>query len=305
MLRPPVWSGVGSAGLTRQTLHRPVPEQSVRVRIIARCFETETRGRQESPRIGQVEMSSEKTTAIVIRQTDFSETSRVVTLFTRDFGRISALAKGARRLKGPFDSALDLLTTCQIVFLRKSSGSLDLLTEAKLLSRFRPQGNNLTSLYGGYYVAELLTGLTEEYDPHPTLYDSACQTLREVESSDQPLDGIARFEIEILREIGQLPEFDRCVVCHETVRNQTTYSFWLSQSGLICRSCQKGNFDSFQIQPGTLAVLRKLSTSDDALSSRVILTEQQIKEIRRLLSGMINESLGRRPKMARYLTANS
>ena len=54
-------------------------------------------------------MLPEKTEAVVIRHVDFSETSKVVTLFTRDFGKISALAQGARRLRGPFEAALDLL----------------------------------------------------------------------------------------------------------------------------------------------------------------------------------------------------
>ena len=77
-------------------------------------------------------MSAEKTLAIVVRTIEFSETSLVVTLFTEDFGKVSAIAKGARRPKGPFDGALDLLTICRVVFRPKSSESLDLLTEAKL-----------------------------------------------------------------------------------------------------------------------------------------------------------------------------
>ena len=107
-------------------------------------------------------MPAEKATAIVLRTVEFSETSLVVTLFTREFGKIGALAKGGRRLKGPFESALDLLALCRIVFLRKSSDALDLLTEAKLLRRFRPAGRDLSSLYAGYYVAELLGELTDD-----------------------------------------------------------------------------------------------------------------------------------------------
>src|SRR6187549_1204547 len=101
-------------------------------------------------------MSAEKAEGLILRVTDFSETSRIVVLMTREFGKISALAKGGRRLKGPFESALDLLTTCQIVFLRKSTSGLDLLTEAKLVERFHPEERELTCLYAGYYVAELL-----------------------------------------------------------------------------------------------------------------------------------------------------
>ena len=59
------------------------------------------------------------------------------------------------------------------MFLRKSSGALDLLTEAKLERRFRPPGRDLSCLYAGYYVAELLSELTDDYDPHPALFDLA------------------------------------------------------------------------------------------------------------------------------------
>ena len=88
-------------------------------------------------------MSTEKTDAVVIRQADFSESSRVVTFFTREWGKVSMVAKGARRLKGPFEAALDLLTVSRIVFIRKLSTSLDILTEAQLITRFRPNGRDL------------------------------------------------------------------------------------------------------------------------------------------------------------------
>ena len=100
-------------------------------------------------------MSDEKTDAIVIRCVDFSETSSIVTFFTKDFGKVTALAKGARRKKGPFESALDLLATCRIVFLHKSGDVLDLLTEAKLQHRLRASEVDISRLYASYYVAEL------------------------------------------------------------------------------------------------------------------------------------------------------
>ena len=127
-------------------------------------------------------MSSEKSLAIVLRSIEFSETSSIVTLFTREFGKVRALAKGARRPKGPFEAALDLLSLCRIVFLRKSSDALDLLTEAKLERRFRPAGGELSNLYAAYYLAELLSELTDDYDPHPDLFDAAEATLSALRS---------------------------------------------------------------------------------------------------------------------------
>src|SRR5881275_2984509 len=99
-------------------------------------------------------MAMERVTGLVIRATDFSETSRIVTVWTRELGKVRALAKGGRRLRSNFESALDLLTLCSIVLLRKSSGGLDLLTEAQVIQRFPGLTLHLPALYGAYYVAE-------------------------------------------------------------------------------------------------------------------------------------------------------
>src|SRR6516165_10847558 len=102
-------------------------------------------------------MSSEKALALVLRTTDWSETSRIATLWTREFGKVRTLAKGGRRLKSNFETALDLLTVCSIVLLRKSSGGLDLLTEAQVVKRYPRLRTDLPALYAAYYIAELLS----------------------------------------------------------------------------------------------------------------------------------------------------
>src|SRR5947207_1376959 len=126
------------------------------------------------------EVTAEKAKALVLRTADWSDTSRIATLWTREFGKVRVLAKGGRRLKSNFESALDLLTVCSIVLLRKSSGSLDLLTEARVVQRFDRLRSDLPALYAAYYVAELLADWTEEYDPHPVLFDEARATLADL-----------------------------------------------------------------------------------------------------------------------------
>jgi DNA repair protein RecO (recombination protein O) len=247
-------------------------------------------------------VSAEKTEAIIIRQTDYSETSRILRLFTREFGTISAIAKGGRRLKGPFEAALDLLARCRIVFLRKSSGGLDILTEAQLISRFTPNRRHLTALYAGYYVAELLNHLTEEYDPCPELYDAAVRTLQRLESDAPPDVTILRFELILLQQFGHLPAFDECVTCRSPITPQSSpLSFWVSQGGLLCAKCQRKEFAKTPIHPGTIAVLRRLAQADDPLADRVAVSPEQQRELRTMVTAVISHLLGRRPKMARYL----
>ena len=246
-------------------------------------------------------MSSEKAEGLILRVTDFSETSRIAVLFTREFGKISGLAKGGRKLKGPFESGLDLLSTCQIVFLRKSTSGLDLLTEAKLVSRFHPQERDLVCLYAGYYVAELLLGLTEDYDPHLALYVAAQDALEMFRSTQSTMLGVVRFELVLLREIGQLPDFENCAACGAELTEGRTFGFWVSEGGLICPDCQREDYTQISIHAGTAAALRLLAGESEQAWKRLNLAPQQLKEIKHVTTSAISHILGRRPKMLKYL----
>ncbi len=246
-------------------------------------------------------MSMEKTEGLIIRLADFGETSRVVTFFTRDFGKVPMVAKGGRRLKSPFEAALDLLTACRIVFLRKSTGGLDVLTEAHLLRRFRPEGGDLSRFYAGCYVAELLSGLTEDHDPHPELYEQAVDTLEALSGPIDPCLATVRFELKLLREIGQLPTLTECVVCGRPVGQQGVFAYWVSQGGLICPTCRTQSYTSQRIHGGSLAVLRRLLDADAQVLHRLVVTPQQFAEIRRMVTAAVSHCLGRRPRLLRYI----
>lgn len=246
-------------------------------------------------------MSTEKTTAIVLRQADFSETSKVVTFLTRDWGKVSVMAKGARRLKSAFESAIDLLACCEIVFIRKESGGLDLLTEAKLQSRFAPEGRNMLRLYGGYYVAELLDKLTEEYDPHLELFDGSLITLNRLIQKEKPLRSLLIFELLVLQEIGQMPNLDFCIICNEPIANNGPFGFWVNQGGLVCRKCQKETPYRKTISTEAVTLLHQLSHIECDLSDRLQIDVKQYQEMRYFTTEAISHVLGYRPKTLRYL----
>lgn len=252
-------------------------------------------------------MSTEKTEAIVIRQADFSESSRVVTFFSREFGKFATLAKGARRLKGPFDAALDLLSRCRIVFIRKSSGALGILTEASLVTRFRPDSADLVRIYGGYYVAELLHDLTEDFDAAPRLYDLAVETLDALCSSQShPPSVLVIFEISLLREIGLLPELSECSACGEPAlvgsdSSSGSRSFWITRSGLLCGACRREEYSGTAVSAGTVEILKKLSTADHSVISRLVLSAVQTSECHRFAASAIIGLTGRKPSTLRYL----
>src|SRR4029077_16294229 len=158
-------------------------------------------------------MPAEKAVGLVVRTHDWSETSRIAIIYTREFGKVRVLAKGGRRLKSNFETALDLLTVCSIVLIRKSSGGLDLLTEARVEERFPGLRRDLRAIYGGYYIAELLGEGTQEYDPHPALFELTLETLRKLSAGGNAASLIAAYELGWLGELGLRPVLDRCAVC--------------------------------------------------------------------------------------------
>jgi DNA repair protein RecO (recombination protein O) len=247
-------------------------------------------------------MSAENATAIVLRTVEFSETSLVVTLMTREFGKVGALAKGARRLKGPFESALDLLALCRIVFLRKSSESLDLVTEAKLLRRFRVKKGNLGGLYGGYYVAELLDAMTDDYDAHPELFDLADRTLAALADGDTAAKHVLRFELGLLRILGLLPSLEQCADCGDEVPAAGSVAFGHLDGGVLCAKCRVGKQQVASVHAGVLRTMTQLADSDDRLWRRLQIDKRTRGQLRGLMNQYMAHVLGRKPRLQPYLT---
>ena len=246
-------------------------------------------------------MPTEKTDAIVLRTVEFSESSLVVTLFTREFGKIGALAKGGKRLKGPFESALDLLALCRIVFLHKSSEALDLLTEAKLLRRFRPAGRDLSSLYAGYYVAELLRELTDDCDPHPELFDLADETSAALAAGEAVPRRVVRFELAALRLLGHVPSLKQCVGCSAAVEITGRVAFGELDGGVLCDNCRTGRKQVASVSAGALRTMTQLADTETEAWRRIDIDSRCMAQIRGVMNRYLTNLLGRKPRMHQYL----
>ena len=247
-------------------------------------------------------MSSEKTRAIVLRVIDFSESSCVVTLFTRGFGKIGALAKGARRPKSPFEAALDLLAVCRIVFLHKSSDALDLLTEAKLERRFRAATRDLSRLYAGYYVAELINELTDAGDPHPELFDAAEAALIALDGECDVRRAVLRFEMTALRLLGHLPSLGTCVDCGKTIEMSGRLPFGLLVGGLLCKQHREGKRRVVGLTPAAVGVLRCFADEQETWQDEAV-EPRAWGEVRGVLNQYLSHLVGHPFRMQRHLGA--
>ncbi len=246
-------------------------------------------------------MSVESTQAIVLRTVEFSETSLIVTLLTRDLGRVSALAKGARRPKGPFEGSLDLLAVCRVVLIQKNTGALDLLTEAKLHRRFRAASRSLERLYGGYHVIEMLRLMTDDHEFHPEVYDLTIRTLEQLDGDGGVAATLAYFDAQLLRELGHAPGIDRCTGCGGDVETNARIPFALETGGIVCANCKTKQRQLIFIGQPTVDELRRLGDANETYP--VTVAASVYGELRMLLNRSIETVLGRVPRMQSFLPA--
>jgi DNA repair protein RecO (recombination protein O) len=152
-----------------------------------------------------------KDLAICIKSVEYSETSQIVTLFARTAGKLSAIAKGSKRPKSPFGGPIEIFSCGNIVFSDTGREKLATLTE------FEPipgeQGgawlqNDLFALNCCFFAVELLGKLTEDYDPHPELFDAFLQFLQNIKNDDNKHNILALliiFQLELLKQVGLMP----------------------------------------------------------------------------------------------------
>jgi DNA repair protein RecO (recombination protein O) len=248
-------------------------------------------------RIRSLRVPANRTLALVLRTIEVFETSLVVTLFTRETGKVTALAKGARRPKTPMQGGLDLLGVSDIVWFPKASEALDLLVEAAPVERFASLRRDLAALYAGYYIAELLTDLTDLHDPHPKLFDAARITLRHLGEADLRSRRLLRFELACLRELGLMPALGACAHCGAAVDvHGEVVWFGLASGGVLCADCRAGQPHVATLSGRDLEVIRVLASPGRAWRE-LDPSSVGLAPARETVGAVISHVLGHRPRL--------
>jgi DNA repair protein RecO (recombination protein O) len=236
--------------------------------------------------------------AVCIRTVDYSETSQIVTLFTKEAGKITAIAKGSKRTKSAFDGPIEILSRGEIVYTDSNKEALATLTEFQQQLPFQFPSRDLYTLNCSLLAAELLNNLTDDYDPHPLLFDIFMQFLENLDESRDTLALIILFEFSLLKEIGLQPIFDHCPNC-KTKNTQSGGSYYFSSevNGLICRDCE-GSF------PDKITVSRSVANALFDIKSLINADEKTLNETEKLLVYHFTNITGKKPKMAKYVLSN-
>lgn len=198
--------------------------------------------------------------AICIRKTDYSDSSQILTLFCRQSGKISAIAKGSRRSKSAFGSPIEIFSIGEIVYISPKSGSLATLAEFDHSAIFSSIRTSLFAMNAGLLSCELVNLLLEEYDPHPKLYDILKNLLFEISqntTNQKRLANLIIFQLGLLEEIGTAIPLHSCGNCSAVLNKNSEVFFCGETGGFICRDCEAHFHDKFKISSQIIQSLSK------------------------------------------------
>jgi DNA repair protein RecO (recombination protein O) len=235
--------------------------------------------------------------AVVLRTYDFSESSQTAELFTRRHGKVRVIAKGIKKKSRAFEGALDLLDLGEAAWLeRRNRQGLCILTEWRRMESFAGLRADLDAYYAGLYLAELTDGLTEDFDPHPALFDGLVAALRRLGGAGSAA-AVLTCQLLLLREVGLAPVLDECVHCGRAAAPRAPTYFGADSGGLICRDCEPHVVDKRRITPAALAALRAFSRPGAEPAAPA---EPVLRELSRTLRDYFSYHLGHEPRTARF-----
>ena len=194
-----------------------------------------------------------QTEGIVIRHSVIGERDRIVTLFTRDEGKFSAVARGARRPGSSLGPCVDMLTYGRFLCVRRRA--LDIITQATILDLFASLKVDLWRMACGLYACELIDSSTVDGAPNRPLFESLLEALTEIDRVGCDDTVLRFFELRLLEHIGFRPSLGRCVGCGSSLR-PVENSLSATMGGALCPDCARSCPDAKALSVPALKVLR-------------------------------------------------
>jgi DNA repair protein RecO (recombination protein O) len=239
-----------------------------------------------------------QTQGIIIKKRKFGEADRLLTIFTADYGKVRAIAKGAMRPKSKLGGNVELLTHSKLMLAK--GRNLDIVTQAQMIDNFLPIRDSLELMSCGFYLSELVDTFTEESVEDREMFDLFLNTLRELSEAREGERILRYFELQLLSHLGYRPQLLKCSNCSKELQPEINY-YSPAQGGLLCRECGYPDMGAKTISVNALKVLRLWLRSDFETARRVKLTPELTREIKHLMRENVRYVLERQLKSIEWM----
>jgi DNA repair protein RecO (recombination protein O) len=239
-----------------------------------------------------------KTDAIVIRARDYGEADKILTLFSREYGKIQAIAKGVRKPKSRLRGGVQFLSYSD--FLLHKGRSMDTVSQVEQKESFRWLLEDLETLSYAAYLAELVDAAILENEEGQGIFLLTLTCFHLMQSVDAKLV-IRCFELRLLNQLGYRPQTKTCVSCHSPVQGEK-HRFSVELGGVLCPQCRYQDTYSIQVSGSTLAVMDYLLKLDIRKLDRLKIPNLVNNELEYVIKKFISSKLEKRFKSLDFLS---
>ena len=211
-----------------------------------------------------------KTEAVVLSKINYRDSSIIASLYSKDSGKMSVILKGGRSPKSKMGMMVDPLNHLEIVFYKKESRDVQILSGAEIIAHFHHLKEDLERLKYSYAVIELVKNLSPENEPNVKIFKGIVRILSLFDSSDErPEILFGRFFLFFIEEVGYELQLFKCSVCgkDDLISKILGYNY---DRGLLCENCKAENINNCEINPELFDYLHCLKTNKSIQSENNI-----------------------------------
>lgn len=244
-------------------------------------------------------MSIHKTEALVLNKWDFRETSLIVNLYTREFGKMSGLLKGIRTEPAKFASTLEPFSHNDVVFYKKINSALHLVSQCDIKDNFDMVRQSIHKVGTASLMTELIDALMPQEDKNEDVFNLALTSLKELEINQNSEKVMTIFKIKMLAFSGFKPHLDSCVSCGARISGHSKFSSALG--GLLCTQCYPKDLKARTIFRGTVASILHIEKNEFKNNLNLGMNPQIKKELDAILNSFLNFHLEKELKSQKVL----
>lgn len=205
-----------------------------------------------------------KTEAVVLSKMNYGDTSNILSVYTKDSGKLSIIIKGARSPKSKSGYIADPPNHVQIVIYKKDTRDIQILSSIDLVSHFPHLKEDIDKLKYSFAIIELVKKLTPEHETNLRLFNGLSRILLLIDSSkENPRILFGRFFLFFLKEIGYEVQLRKCASCERSSLTEENlgYNFEL---GILCSNCSNKNRTDFKLSQELFSYLLCLNDNEGA-----------------------------------------
>lgn len=237
--------------------------------------------------------------AIVIRSMDYGEGHKIITLFTKDRGKVGVIARGAKKMRSRLAALTLLFTYGEFTYYR--SGQLGNLSSGDIIASHQAIQDDIHKTAYAAYLLEMIDRMLLEQDGSAYLFEQLLAALDAIEA-DKDAQIIAHlFEMKMLTFAGYAPSLERCAACTEDVALAERMAFSVQLGGTLCERCRPKDMHPLMLSGRTLRLMQMFQHVDLKQLGHIQVSMESKQELRQAMRLFMNTHVSEHWKSRHFI----